>query len=263
MNGTFGTIHYRYFSNGKSTLAVILPGANLLPASHDKFIRLLSKKSNVLLINEGYFGLQKLDGINFVIWQNRTNFCENLHKLLGKFPYKKLVLLTSSVGTVHGLTYAINYPQDVNALVLAALPIGSNLLNNFLFLGTHLLLSTKPDFLLPFVLRLYAFFSRTKKVAAVMEKTNKNIGARTYLLCLKEIAIFSIWYKKKYEELIAGKNSPRTIIISGIDDPIFNRYCNTPLCQKASALYRVPARHAPFVEAPEETYNIIQKFLMA
>ena len=49
---------------------------------------------------------------------------KKLSRYIIEFPYKKLVLLTSSVGTVHGLTYAINYPQDVNALVLAALPIG-------------------------------------------------------------------------------------------------------------------------------------------
>src|SRR3989344_1674596 len=101
MNGTSGSIHYRFFSNGKSTLAVILPGASLLPASHDKLIRLLSKKSNVLLIKEGYFGLQKLDGKHGVTDQNRTNFCKNLHSVIGKYPHKRLVILASSVGTIH------------------------------------------------------------------------------------------------------------------------------------------------------------------
>lgn len=278
-------IRYQFFNNHKSTLAVILPGASLLPRSHDRFIRLLSKKANVLLIKDGYFGLRLLDSQNpmckassHLVWNsldtsvhmknynhitdfNRTSFCKNLHQLIHKFPHKKLVFLTSSVGTIHGLTYALNYPGEVDTIVLAALPIGSKLLNYTLFVSTHLLLSTSPDRLLSYILKFYGIISKTKKVAAVMERTRKNIGARTYLLCLKEIAIFSIWYKKGYEELIARKNSPRTIIIAGVDDPIFNRYCNTPMCRKAFAIYRVPARHAPFVEAPNETYKLIENEL--
>lgn len=279
------TISYKYFNTKKGTLAVILPGASLLPRSHDHFIKLLKKKTNVLLIKDGYFGLRLLDGqiptckaksplgCNYLYTSvhrrdnkratdfNRTTFCKNLHSLITKYPYKKLIILTSSVGTIHGLTYALTYPKEVDMLVLAALPIGSKLLNYILLTLTHLFLSTSPEILLKSLLRLYVLISLGKGVAPIMERTRKHIGARTYLLCLKEIAIFSLWYKQKYEELIARKSAPRTIIIAGNKDPIFNRYCNTPLCQKAYALCRVPARHAPFVEAPEETYHLVKKEL--
>ena len=123
------TIQYHYFENQKDSLVVILPGASLLPRSHDNLIKLLSKRTNVLLVEDGYFGLRILDGKHKVTDQNRTTFFKNMHEVITTYQHKKLVILASSVGTIHGLTYALNFPDKVDTLVLAALPIGLKLLN--------------------------------------------------------------------------------------------------------------------------------------
>lgn len=90
MTNTFRTIKYSYIDSRKEDIIIVFPNATATLNDFQNFVKLLSKKANVLFIESGYYGITKINSLKYASDYNISVFQENLYKLLQKFSYKNV-----------------------------------------------------------------------------------------------------------------------------------------------------------------------------
>jgi pimeloyl-ACP methyl ester carboxylesterase len=236
-SGTYKTISYKYFKNG-DTLIVILPRAGAFFQTHKKLFTSLGKQGSVLFIETGYFGITKPNGNLKEI--EIDSFRKFLRELVNRLGYKRIIIIGESVGGVHALYYASKHYNEV-ALVLLSNPslYKPSRLYEYLFVPTLKLgLKTSPDSLLITLAKLLKLIPKNnaKQLGNTFLRMNSCISAKSYLHCLEEIVNF----QKKYNCKDIKRVLPKTYVIKGAEDKVFDLLCNGEYCKKCGFYTEVP-----------------------
>ena len=237
-SGTYKTISYKLL-NGGNTVVVILPRAGARLLTHEQLIHSLNKSRSVLFLESGYFGMSRAeqDLENFKM----DAFRENLHSLIIKLGYKKVILIGESVGAIHALNYANYYKNDVGLVVLSNPALyKSKWLYRMLVLSVlNLGIKTSPNMWLEGTGKLLKSIptNESKKFGEIFMNMSKTIGARSYLACLKEIADFYHIYETDGVKSILNK----CVVLKGKSDKVFDLFCDKKFCKACLNYIEVPS----------------------
>lgn len=235
---TYNTISYKFLNGGRS-LVVIFPRAGARFLAHEKLLVSLNKFKSVLFLESGYFGISRIK-------QNLENigmdsFRDNLHSLINKLGYKKLILVGESVGAIHALNYASHYKDEVEIVILSnpALYKPKWLYRLILIPILNLGIKSSPNTLLKGLSKLLMQIPKkgSKKLAETFIRMNHRIGATSYLACLKEIVDFSYKYESENVKSVLNK----TFVLKGKNDIVFDLLCNNEYCKNCLSYIEVPS----------------------
>jgi hypothetical protein len=241
---SFQTIKYKYFvGKNTSTLFVILPLAGGDSSYYTSLIPKLMNLGNVICIESGYFGTTLVDNPDLYKELSVTTFRDNLHNLLKKFNFEKLYLLGESVGALHAVAYCEKHPEKIKLLILGAPAIyrARKFLTRIHILITNILLSLPINFLFNSVLNMLLRLpsENLKQLGKSMRHVKNRIGAKSYTLCLKEIALFPLGRNEVITRILKEKS----VIFLGNDDKVFQMLCDRNLCMNSIHLVEVPYGH--------------------
>ena len=235
-------------------LFIILPGAAVPFAAHEKIVAKLQKIADVLYIESGYYGISPIDK-SHPDELSMVSFRNNLHLLLEHYPqYKQLYFLTGSVGALHALDYQHHYPKKIKKVFLTS-PALSRQQPFFRLMGGLLLypiIHFHTDFLFHLILKLL-YATQKKQLADTLKRVADQVGLQSFARCLEEIRQFpkKNWLKKRLQNV--------GVVVLGQDDAIFNHFCDHGLCQQASICITIPGGHRVISDSPDEIFAIIQK----
>lgn len=255
-SGNYKTIKYKLSKNGRK-LIVVLPKAGAKFTTHKKLLEELREFGSVLFVERGYFGLSKANDNSDKL--QISSFYAVLNVLVKKLRYKEIVILAESVGAIHALKYASEFPQKVERLILCNPALYNRKLYHKFFLLPILYLGLKlsPDKVLFSVVRLLKKIpsQKTKLLAGTFLKMNRTIGAKSFLLCLEEIVKFNSYYiDNKVSSLLS-----RTAVLKGEKDFIFDLLCNTKYCKTSSYYINIPnIGHGILDVCPSEVIKILR-----
>lgn len=255
MATTFRTITYTEFNPGEKKAILFIPSVSKGNDVPDKLISSLPKDRTVIYIHSGYYGNNKSNAKNQSLY-SQDHFVQNLHDLMDTKDYKEITILAGSVGAIHALELFKHDPQKYDALIMGAPAFRKNKpFSNFIYVHLiNLLLLLNPDFLFSIYLKLISLFPSLKVIHRDMVWINDQIGARSYLLCLKEIILYS--KKRSFtKEIIRTKGS----IILGSRDQFFNLLCDRQLCNETKCVV-VDSGHGVLNSSPKEMAKIIKDF---
>lgn len=242
MGQIFKTINYSYFDNKKTNLVVIFPQAMQTLNESEDLIKLVSKISNILFIESGYFGITKIDQLDKSSQYSISVFKKNIFDLIKKYPHKKLYLIAGSVGAIHALSFLETFPLNVDIVVLAGPALYKKrgiLLHIFYKSILTFGISFYPDKCFKIVTNLFRNNPKIPWLQIIFDEVTSKIGSLSYLLCLQDIVKFTSINRPKLENLL----SKNVHIFLGKNDNVFTLLCDKKLCMKARSCNWINADH--------------------
>lgn len=244
---TFRTITYTEYNPGQDNCFLFLP-----PASHGenpptKLTELLQSLGTVIYVNSGYFGINR-------IGYAQNIFVQNLHDLLDTKKFCKICIVAGSVGAIHAVALYLHNPKKFTSIIMGAPAFRKHApaANWFSLIALNLLINLDSELLSAVYLKIISHFPQYKRFYDDLVEIKKDIGAKSFLLCLKEIVEFS--NRKKDTEEVLKKVG---IVALGTKDGYFNNLCDRELCKKAKC-FELDTMHGIFTEKPQDIFEIVK-----
>jgi len=232
MATTFRTITYTEFNPGKKKAILFIPSASQGEFIPMELIKSLPKDRSIIYIHSGYYGNSKSDKKTQSLY-SQTTFVKTLHDLIDSLGFTKVTILGGSVGAIHAIELYKHDPDRFDALILGAPAFRKTKpISNFFMLSfVNLFLLLNPDLMFSIFLRILSVLPKHKGLYIEMSRVLNQLGARSYLLCLREIVLYSK-NKITIENIIKEKG----IIFLGSKDSTFNLLCDKELCEKTKCI---------------------------
>lgn len=248
----FKTINFFYFKSNKKKLLVIIPRAGATIDSHRSLIDTLDNIYDIIFIDAGFLGKNPVDKSNYQLFLPQT-FRTNLKQLLSSLSYKKVEILAESVGALYAIDYALKF-DGVSQLYLSNPAVyRSNLITKWLGIPfLKLSLMTSPGFFLKLVTYFTTKVPLMKtNLAATFKGLEHSVGARSYLMCLDEIASFGMHLPKDIKTVLA-----KTVVLVGENDRVFKNLCNKELFMGADEYIEISKGEHKLID---ENYKAVAK----
>lgn len=253
---TFKTIKYYYTDSGKADLSIVFPQAMQTSNDSKSLMNLLSRVTNNIFIESGFYGITRIDSSKQVHLYSMTTFRDNLHELLGKYKYKRLYLVAGSVGAIHALSFLEAYPQEVTIVALVGPALyrdRGTVINNLYKLLLSFGIYFYPDRYFQVVTNLFKNNPKMPWLEGTYKNVVVKIGSLSYFLCLRDILEFTPKKYTKLESLLSKK----VHVFLGDKDDVFNLLCDERLCANAISCEWVESDHSALNGAKRQIFKLL------
>lgn len=237
-------IKYKFFKHAKSkSLVIILPAAGNTIANFLHLIDDLNKDSNILYIQDGYFGLSMIES-NSIRTLDMESFRRNLSDLLDVLDLNRqeVHLIAASVGAIHALDFIYHTNLGSVHLYLFSPAISKYSPLRYLLytIGLFIITRKHASDVIYQILNVYSRFCTDSHAVFEILGVMRRTSPRSFFLCLSDIVKFS---RNLNKTGIREYFKAETEIFLGDKDAFFNILCDSSACKYVKNVHVLDSGH--------------------